>query len=352
MYIKKTPKVLVVATSSKTKGGITAVINAYKRTSLWNKFHCKWIATHRDGSKLRKASYMLIGFTKFIFLLPFYDIVHFHLSLERSIKRKYPFYKLAKILKKKIIIHLHCGSQIDEIWNNYYQELLFNADICILLSEDLKKKVFAHTKKESNLRVLYNPCPLITPNINYKKDSIILFAGTLCKEKGYLDLIEAFGKIASKHKKWKVYFAGNGDIETGMNLAQKLGILSQITFLGWTTGDDKDKIFKNSTLFCLPSYAEGFPMAVLDAWAYGLPVITTPVGGIPDVVINEKNGLLFSPGDINHLASNLERMITDEGLRIKITNESYKLAHSTLSIDTITNNLNNIYLSHDLYHSH
>ena len=84
-------------------------------------------------------------------------------------------------------------------------------------------------------------------------------------------------------------------------------------------------------------------MAVLDAWAYSLPVITTPVGGIPDIAVDGENMLLFSPGDVNTLARQLERMITDENLRNHISEASYHFATHEFNIDTINKQLDELY---------
>ena len=119
--------------------------------------------------------------------------------------------------------------------------------------------------------------------------------------------------------------------------------MDKCEFLGWVRGEKKDKVFREASIFCLPSYAEGFPMAVLDAWAYGLPVITTPVGGIPDVAKNGENLLLFNPGDIDALAGCLDKMIADKNLRDNIANESIIFANTTFNIDTINNQIGNMY---------
>lgn len=84
-------------------------------------------------------------------------------------------------------------------------------------------------------------------------------------------------------------------------------------------------------------------MAVLDAWAYGLPVITTPVGGIPDIALNGENMLLFNAGDIDKLAENMQRLIDDNELRNKIIKESVNLANTTFNIDTINNQIGSLY---------
>lgn len=84
-------------------------------------------------------------------------------------------------------------------------------------------------------------------------------------------------------------------------------------------------------------------MAVLDAWAYGLPVITTPVGGIPDIAKDGENLLLFQPGDYNKLAIQMERMIKDNILRNHLTKQSIILSQTTFNIDTINKEIETLY---------
>lgn len=196
---------------------------------------------------------------------------------------------------------------------------------------------------EDKVKVLYNPCTTEVSNKVYPKKKEILYAGTVNARKGYADMINAFAKVADKHRDWSIVFAGNGEIEEGKALASRLGIDKQTVFLGWVRGDDKDKAFKEASIFCLPSYAEGFPMGVLDAWAYGLPVITTPVGGIPDIAKDGKNCLLFNPGDTNKLAEQMDKMISSETLRIDIAKESSELAKGIFSVEEVTGRLENIY---------
>lgn len=337
------PRVLIVSTSRKTRGGITAVLKLYEQSDIWNKYSCKWIGTHRDGNNTIKMWYYLRACVQYVILLPFYDIVHFHFSLPTTAKRKYPLFLIAKFLRKKTILHLHCGQQIDDIWNVKYQYMFENCDCGILLSESLKKKVEGYIGKSDNLNVEYNPCPIIANKKEYDKRNVILFSGTLYEGKGYRDLIKAFAIIAPKYPEWKIVLAGNGETEIAKSLAVDLDIEKQVELLGWVSGEEKHKAFCEAKALCLPSYAEGFPMAVLDAWAYGLPVITTPVGGVPDVAIDGKNMLLFNPGDINKLAVCLERIITDEQLRQMISKESEIMAQSSFNVNTICKEIGSIY---------
>lgn len=103
-------RVLVVATSRKTRGGITAVIKQHEKGEQWKKYHCVWIQTHRDGNALVKLWYFFSAFCLYMLLLPFCDIVHFHFSERTSAKRKCLMMPLAKMMGKKIIAHFHAYS--------------------------------------------------------------------------------------------------------------------------------------------------------------------------------------------------------------------------------------------------
>ncbi len=338
------PKVLVVATSHKTKGGITSVVKAHQQGEQWRKFHCKWIETHKDGNKLISLLYFVSGFLSFIVRLPFVEIVHIHLSEPMSLIRKMFFFIPTRVLRKKVIVHFHSFSPETTLKGKYkklYKYVFSKANIVIALSEYWKKLIddFCDTR----VVVLYNPCPVILDTPIYQRKKHILYAGAITERKGYDDLIKAFSKIALRHPDWQIVFAGNGEIDNGIKLSENLGIAHQVIFLGWVNGIEKDKAFKESCIFCLPSYNEGFPMAVLDAFAYGLPVITTPVGGIPDIAIDGDNMLLFKPGDIGALSVNLDLLISNTDLRNKLIASSRNFASKTFNLDNINHQLGEIY---------
>lgn len=339
-------KVLIIATSHKTRGGITSVIKAHQQGEQWKEFHCKWIETHIDKGSIFKLFYFCKGWILFMLNLPFYDIVHIHTSEPPSAIRKCLFMWWSKLWKKKVIVHFHAFSPETTINGKYqkvYKYLFEHADKVIVLSQLWKKYVNDTFHLGDKIQVIYNPCTTEILPEKYTKQNIILYAGTVNKRKGYADMIKAFAKIASQYPDWKIVFAGNGEIDNGKKLAKELGIESQTQFLGWINGKDKDKAFKEASIFCLPSYAEGFPMAVLDAWAYGLPVITTPVGGIPDIAKDGENLLLFQPGDCDKLAIQMERMMKDETLRNHLTEQSIILSQTTFNIDTINKEIETLY---------
>lgn len=339
-------KVLVVATSRKTRGGITSVIKAHETGPQWKEYNCEWIETHRDGPAVRKILYFLRGFLKYVIKLPSAQIVHVHLPM---VERKMPFIYLAKLTGKKIIVHLHFPDPKEALENpskaRKYGWCIKKADVVVALSETWKRMLLEKYDTD-NIRVIYNPSPRVENIKNYSRklggNKYILYAGTLNDRKGYRDLLTAFAKVCDKLPDWSVKFAGNGEVDEAKRLARELGIEGRVEFLGWVSGEEKDKAFRNAACYCLPSYAEGFPMGVLDAWAYGLPVLTTPVGGLPDILSDGEDALVFNPGDINGLSEKLQ-LLNNEALLVKLSDASLQLAKDKFNIDNINKKVGELY---------
>ena len=341
------PKVLVVATSRKTRGGITAVVKAHETGAQWKKYHCRWIQTHRDGNLMRKALYFISALVEYLCLLPFYDIVHIHVGLRTSVDRKLIFAKIAKLYTKKIIIHFHPATEkhlFDEQFRYKIKELFSCADLLLVLAPQWIRWINqAYPESHFKMQVLYNPCPIVVRDYE-KKQNNILFAGTLSERKGYNRLLEAFAKIAAQYRDWKIVFAGNGQIDAAKELQHSLSIPEgQVQYLGWVVGAEKERAFQEASIYCLPSWGEGFPMGVLDAWAYGIPVVTTPVGGIPDIITNGENGFVYEVNDIDKLAEYLVLLMNSRELRDKIVEQADKLVTGEFNIKNITGQLDKIY---------
>jgi len=338
-------KILVIGPGIETRGGITSVIKAHSETTSWDKWNCVWISSYIDKSAFHKIIYFIRGYVKFLFHLPGTSLVHIHFSEPMSAYRKLFFFETARLFRIKILVHFHAFSPettINGAHQKVYKKIFNKADSTIALSSFWKDKIADFTNSSRQINILYNPC-LTIEDRKEAKSKYILFAGTLNARKGYADLIKAFSLISAKFPEWKLIFAGNGEIEKAKILARSLNIIDQVEFVGWVSGNIKDTLFRQASIFCLPSYAEGFPMAVLDAWAYGLPVITTPVGGLPDILDDGKNGLIFEPGDLNTLSQHMETLIQNIHLRSKLERESLILAEDVFHLNVIDKDLDIIY---------
>ena len=255
--MKSKKRVIVVATSSLTRGGITSVIKAHQSSVFWKEWNCIWIETHVDKSAFTKLFYFTKSLFRYFFLLKNSSLIHCHLSGPFSAFRKLFFLVPAKLLSVPIIIHFHAFSEKSNIPKSYakfYKFIFFFADKIVVLSENWKKGILNDFNYSKNkVLVIYNPCPKIIKKPTLKKKKLILYAGTLNRRKGFEDLIIAFSKIANKFPDWKLVFAGNGEIEEGKSLAKKFNIYNQVIFKGWVLDKEKHKLFSQASIFCLPS---------------------------------------------------------------------------------------------------
>jgi len=225
-------KVLYLATSRKTKGGITSVLKAYEQCPFWKKYNIRWLETHIDRNMIIKMWYTIYSLLIYLVIIWFYDIVHIHCGDFPSIKRKYVFFQIARMLNKKTVVHFHIVTQIDSLNDKrIFKNMVENADAVILLSNEVKDKVMnIYSIDKDKLFVIYNPSIEVS-NVQYANDSkTILFAGRLDSNKGYHVLLEAFALIAPKHLNWKIIFAGNGEIDKATKIAEEQQIINQITF--------------------------------------------------------------------------------------------------------------------------
>src|SRR5690606_11523739 len=96
--------------------------------------------------------------------------------------------------------------------------------------------------------------------------------------------------------------AGDGNVEIFAHLARQLKIDTKVNFPGWLSAQECQEQLRDASIFVLPSHAEGLPMALLEAMSWKLPVIASPVGGIPQLIRYGENGLLVEAGNVQGLA--------------------------------------------------
>jgi len=138
----------------------------------------------------------------------------------------------------------------------------------------------------------------------------LLWVGRFDPVKGLDVLIRAFSHISNRNKSVKLLLVGNGpELNHIKALVKSLALQKQVQFLGKKSGRDLAKVYLSANAFVLPSYSEGHPITLFEAWAAKLPVIASRVGDIPEYVKHGVNGFLVKPGDIAGLAQTLEQVI-------------------------------------------
>jgi glycosyltransferase involved in cell wall biosynthesis len=150
------------------------------------------------------------------------------------------------------------------------------------------------------------------------QEIILIVVASLKTLKGHIVLFNAFHKVLKKHLNIKLLVVGEGPLKEELkSRAEEIGIASRIIFTG--ERDDVSRLLSISDVFVLSSVErEGLSIAIIEAMASGLPVVSTLVGGIPEVVEDGMNGFVVAPNDDGALAEALETLIRDENLRKKM----------------------------------
>lgn len=274
-------------------------------------------------------------------------IIHTHTASYNSFWRSSLFINVAKLFNKKVILHIHGGG-----FKRFYasspkiiSKTLNNCDTLIVLSENWKN-YFQNIVSNPNIEIVNNivPFPSINKTPLHKISTIhLLFLGQISEEKGIFDLLSVIiDNKSSLKNKICLHIGGIGKIQKLTETIENNGISDIVKYVGWISGDEKINILNSSDIFILPSYIEGLPVSILEAMSYKMPIISTPVGGIPEIVKDNINGYLIKPGDKNGLSWAINDLINNPSKIAQMGDESYNLV-SPYFPNCIENQLIEIY---------
>lgn len=173
----------------------------------------------------------------------------------------------------------------------------------------------------------------------------VLFLSRLHPKKGLNDLLHAWAETNNK-KEWKLLIAGESNNKTYLqslyDLQSKLGLEKDVLFIGPQFHADKDICFRSVDAFILPSFSEGLPMAVLEAWSYKLPVLITEECNLPEG-FEKKAALKIATGPEN-IASGLNSFFKmNDAERIQMGINGYELVKEKFNWQSVASQMNEVY---------
>ncbi len=281
------------------------------------------------------------------------DIIH-----AQGLYMGFPAFLIKKILKRPYVIWSR-GSDVYFSWK--YKSLtskpiLKNADAVITLTEDMKKEMQKIYDRE--IFVLPNGIDSWKFNSLSKENSrkelkiqenekIILFVGGLRHVKGARYLIEAMKTIIDREKNARLLIVGDGDEKEFLkDLVKRLNLQEHVNFAGKIPNENIPEYMVASDIFVLPSLSEGFPVTVLEAMASGLPIVTTDVRGLSEIVKEGENGFLVKPENPGEIAEKVLLILEDTELRERIS-LSNKEKSKKYSWESVVARLEDVY--HSIY---
>jgi glycosyltransferase involved in cell wall biosynthesis len=200
--------------------------------------------------------------------------------------------------------------------------LLSAVDAILVLSTE-EQTLWRAFRREPPVFVVKNPYVRVrfqTRSDSTSEQNRILFVGRLIAEKGIFELVEAFAQVVREVES-KLVIAGEGvEADKLERTIKALGLEDRVRFTGYISATGLREEYANATLFVLPTrYKEGFPTVIAEAMDAGLPIITTPIRGAADHLVNGENAVFVEPGDVGSLATAITSVLRDEDLRRRMS---------------------------------
>ena len=247
-----------------------------------------------------------------------------------------PIVILSKIFKVKIIYHFHNKGVMNnhnKFFDNFLYQFVFKNSNVILLAKELYLDISKYVHK-NQVSYCANGVPdyifdSLTKNFNNQVVQI-LFLSNLIESKGVYVLLEACKILRDKKINFYCTFIGNiGDVkEVDFNLKVKdLELTQYVKYVGKKYSEEKSNALKIADIFVLPSFNDCFPLVLLEAMQFFLPIISTNEGGIPNIVEDNQTGYIVPKNDIKAIAEKLEILIKSPRKREKMGiagNDKYK----------------------------
>jgi glycosyltransferase involved in cell wall biosynthesis len=193
---------------------------------------------------------------------------------------------------------------------------------------------------------IYNGIDIENMEQRKEDDNFIFSAGRLVYEKGIDILIQAFRIVKNRDFSSSLVIAGDGpERERLQFLIADLGLQDSIVLLGMITPDQVKQYLKRCTFVVVPSRSEAFGLVNLEAMASGKAVIASDIGGIPELVRDGYNGLLFRAGDVLDLANKMSLLIKDKNLRLTLAENGQRFVNGNFSWSKMTDSYEQLYFS-------
>jgi len=354
-------KVLMMGPVPFLYGGVSKVAGSFLEAKKPG-IDIDYIETSTKKSLLYKVSLYMAGLVRVFFKLLFHrpHIVHIHFSKGTSIYRKYIFESMACLFNVPVVIHSHSFGPKIEVKKGIFPEpdfyrqasffarkiisrFLDRADSIVVLSERIRF-CFQNITENRNIRVLPNPvnCQKYVPGDKKRPGKRALFMGDFSESKGITTLVRAASDVVDELSDVRFVLCGGRRQEIAETIAD-WGMEDSVEIKGFVSGREKSDMFREADLFVLPSLGEGLPVVILEALSSGLPIITTPVGGIPDIIKDYQNGLFIEPGDSKALAENIIFLLKNDDVRERIGENNRKKALDEFDTPVVLRELKKIY---------
>lgn len=354
---KQSHKILLIGPRPPAVGGISSFITSLQESSLNKKYSLMTYNTSRVTSV--KSRFKLISNSTNMFHASFLTLYHLLSFPTKLISTRphlvhintpsyLPFWEstcyviFAKLFRIPVIFHIHGGAfdkfylKASNLQKNAIRIAMNLPDEVIALSKfwriffektiGISSKVIVINNFVSTSK--YPPSQKSLPESGSKVE-VLFFGGTDPKRKGLYTLLDSIPQVIKELPNVHFNLVCKNDFYLINKIIKDSKINASVCIFSEVSEEEKIKLLHLSDIFVLPTFSEGLPIALLEAMSVGLPIISTPVGAIPEVMEDGKNGFLVAPGDVDSLTKKIILLAKNSSLR-----QSFRLNN----VDRITKN--------------
>ena len=271
------------------------------------------------------------------------DLIHLNTYLTSS----FYFLRIPGSIRPPTLLTLHSHVKESEIANAMQTQILHNVDYIVGVSKTtLESYIQVYPELTSRAYVIYNSVnfPISKPTALPFERPVILGLGRLSFEKGFDVALKAFALVHKTHPDPQLKIGGDGDERSALaDQARKLGIAESVHFIGFVHHDKVPELMNQSTIVIVPSRFEPFGLTALEAAFMARPVIASRVGGLPEVVVHQKTGLLVKATNHRNLAESIITLIENPEITVSYGNAAQERAKNEFSMSQFVDNYERVY---------
>jgi glycosyltransferase involved in cell wall biosynthesis len=302
--------------------------------------------TPRDALRQARLFRRFVGWTR---KSP--PVVHYCVSCAPTgLARDLLFLAVLRAFRRRAIAHVH----------GFVTEISYSRGVALRLLGRLSAERVVASPRASDVfadlgigaACISNPLRLEAASANGRRTESsplrLLLVGPVGRTKGCPELVEALGKVRAGGVDASLRFVGreerSGEADRLRAVARALGVEEAVELVGVIPPDQMPREYRNADVLCLASRREGVPMALLEGMAFGLPVVASRVGGVPDLIEDGVTGLLVDPGDVDGLATALLELAADPSRREELGRAARERATATAASPAVVEQWRSVYL--------
>jgi glycosyltransferase involved in cell wall biosynthesis len=343
-------RLVMLGPSAETRSSAAAAVAAYREHGLFGRWPVRYLATHGEPGAAGNLGLALKATREFGELLGEHRrvVLHVHSAFGKGFWRDAAFMAIALAARCPVILQFHGGGaeRFHDALSAPLRALfawLVSHTACVVVPHESQRAWLRGVAREANAVCVPPALPKLDVRREEAGPNMILFLGRLTAEKGVFDLLEAVAALRASVPDVRLICAGDGDRTAVARYAERLGIADGVKFTGWVGPSGKRALLESAAAFALPSYTESLPVSLLEALGAGVPTVATPVGAIPDVLVDGVTGHLVAPGDKAGLKRALAKLLLDRPAAARLGETARQSVRLRFAADRVVPPLEDLY---------